>query len=376
MSINVWRPVETVLTSAARLAWPAFQAVNRRFESSTFQPKWAPAPLLKSRERTKPPLGWPRIDRFAVPDLRQGSAPADPLRRAVDRDAGQRARRRDQGADRRARRPGDRREDLPDARHLHRHAGDRPGVPRRASRTLFPGRDFQAVTDTLHNHGTSSIQYGRGVGPHDRPDQPLQHDVRSVLHGRQPGRLRPRADASTRSRSCSTTRITIKPRRQMTVQFSGGEPTISPIFLDAVALRARGRLLQRAGRDQRHPLRAGAGVRAQAARRPGMRIAYLQFDGVGEEANAHRKVGNLFDVKLRAIENLHAAGIDVVPRRHHRQHGEQRPGRADRQVRAGELRQDQLRVVPAGVVHRPRRGHLRRRSRTRSATRCRTSRRT
>ncbi len=30
------------------------------------------------------------------------------------------------------------------------------------------------------------------------------------------------------------------------------------------------------------------------------------------EANSHRKVGNLFDVKLRAIENLHAAGIDVV----------------------------------------------------------------
>ena len=42
-----------------------------------------------------------------------------------------------------------------------------------------------------------------------------------------------------------------------------------------------------------------------------MRIAYLQFDGVTEAANAHRKVGNLFDVKLRAIENLYAAGIDV-----------------------------------------------------------------
>jgi hypothetical protein len=60
VSINVWRPVETVLTSAARLAWPAFQAVNRRLESSTFQPKWAPAPLMKSHERSKPPLGWPR----------------------------------------------------------------------------------------------------------------------------------------------------------------------------------------------------------------------------------------------------------------------------------------------------------------------------
>ena len=60
VSINVWRPVETVLTSAARLAWPAFQAVNRRIESSSFQPKWAPAPLMKSHERSKPQLGWPR----------------------------------------------------------------------------------------------------------------------------------------------------------------------------------------------------------------------------------------------------------------------------------------------------------------------------
>ena len=50
---------------------------------------------------------------------------------------------------------------------------------------------------------------------------------------------------------------------------------------------------------------------AREARDAGMRIAYLQFDGVSEEANAHRKVGNLFDVKLRAIEHLHAAGIDV-----------------------------------------------------------------
>ena len=29
--------------------------------------------------------------------------------------------------------------------------------------------------------------------------------------------------------------VTIKPRRQMSVQFSGGEPTLSPYFLDAVA---------------------------------------------------------------------------------------------------------------------------------------------
>ncbi|MGB7621363.1 MAG: radical SAM protein, partial [Terriglobia bacterium] len=45
----------------------------------------------------------------------------------------------------------------------------------------------------------------------------------------------------------------------------------------------------------------------------GLRYAYLQFDGIGNAANDHRKVGNLFDVKLRAIENLNKAGVEIVP---------------------------------------------------------------
>jgi uncharacterized radical SAM superfamily Fe-S cluster-containing enzyme len=45
----------------------------------------------------------------------------------------------------------------------------------------------------------------------------------------------------------------------------------------------------------------------------GLRYAYLQFDGIGNAANSHRRVGNLFDVKLRAIENMWNAGIDIVP---------------------------------------------------------------
>jgi uncharacterized radical SAM superfamily Fe-S cluster-containing enzyme len=44
-----------------------------------------------------------------------------------------------------------------------------------------------------------------------------------------------------------------------------------------------------------------------------LRYAYLQFDGIGNAANSHRKVGNLFDVKLQAIHNLHEAGVDIVP---------------------------------------------------------------
>ena len=41
-------------------------------------------------------------------------------------------------------------------------------------------------------------------------------------------------------------------------------------------------------------------------------MLYLQFDGIGNDANNHRKIGNLFDVKLRAIENLHDAGVEII----------------------------------------------------------------
>ena len=105
--------------------------------------------------------------------------------------------------------------------------------------------------------------------------------------------------------------ITIKPKRQMSVQFSGGEPTLSPIFLESVAYaRQVGYFSVQAATN---------GIRfaqdpdfAKKARDAGLRIAYLQFDGIGEEANGHRKVGNLFDVKQHAIENLWRAGIDIA----------------------------------------------------------------
>src|SRR6185503_4793366 len=104
--------------------------------------------------------------------------------------------------------------------------------------------------------------------------------------------------------------ITIKPKRQMSMQFSGGEPTISPIFLDSVryARQVGYFSVQAATNGIRFAQDAAF---AREAREAGLRIAYLQFDGVGEDANSHRKVANLFDVKLRAIENLYAAGIDV-----------------------------------------------------------------
>jgi uncharacterized radical SAM superfamily Fe-S cluster-containing enzyme len=105
--------------------------------------------------------------------------------------------------------------------------------------------------------------------------------------------------------------FSIKPRRQMSVQFSGGEPTLSPYFLDAV------RYARQLGYDSVQAATNGIefakspAFAAQAAE-AGLRYAYLQFDGIGNAANSHRNVGNLFDLKLRAIENLHSNGVEIV----------------------------------------------------------------
>src|SRR5215472_6797880 len=56
----ITRKLEKVAVSATRAVWPLVKKWNAAFERESFRAKWAPAPLLKSRERTFPPLGWPR----------------------------------------------------------------------------------------------------------------------------------------------------------------------------------------------------------------------------------------------------------------------------------------------------------------------------
>src|SRR5260221_11160030 len=100
----------------------------------------------------------------------------------------------------------------------------------------------------------------------------------------------------------------------MSVQFSGGEPTLSPYFLDAV------RYARKVGYNSVQAATNGIEFAksfefAQQAVEAGMRYAYLQFDGIGNAANDHRAVGNRFDVKLKSIDNLHRAGAETVPGR-------------------------------------------------------------
>ncbi len=208
---------EKGLSIAANGIWQVFSQLNKISQNPSFIPKWSDKPLLKSYQKTKPPLGWPRqTDSLCPTCVREA-------RQAI----------------------------LDGTRPLETLLNEKVG-------------EIKATID--------------------------EKDGKTVL------------DNS----------ITIKPKRQMSVQFSGGEPTLSPYFLDAV------RYARQVGYTSVQAATNGIEFAkspdfSKAAAEAGLRFAYLQFDGIGNAANAHRRVGNLFDVKLRAIENLHAAGVEIVP---------------------------------------------------------------
>jgi uncharacterized radical SAM superfamily Fe-S cluster-containing enzyme len=303
--------VEKVLTLAAGGAWAVFSAANRIGPRRAFTPAWSELPLLKSHERTKPPLGWPRetdslcpacvreardailggqLDYQVLLTEKVGEIRATILERdgriVMVKDCPRHGRFEDVMA-------------IDPA--FFKHLED-----------VFPGRDIRAHNDQrLHDHGRSTIEYGRGsvltVDLTNRCNmmcEPCFMDANQVgfVHELTWDEIRTLLDNA----------VTIKPRRQMSVQFSGGEPTLSPYFLDAIryARQVGYRVIQAATNGIEF---AKSPEFARAAAEAGLRYAYLQFDGIGNAANAHRQVGNLFDVKLRAIENLWTAGVSIVP---------------------------------------------------------------
>jgi uncharacterized radical SAM superfamily Fe-S cluster-containing enzyme len=306
--MNVWKPLELAITGAARIAWPAVQTVNRLAAPRPFQPAWAAGPLPKSHQRSSPQLGWPRRTDSLCPvcvretrrRILSGEATIDTLLHERPAEIPAHILERDGKVI------------IEKTCDLHGTFTDTLAIdPAFLGRLegLFRGRDFTAVTDTLHNHGSSSIQYGRGaVLTIDLTNRCNMMCDPCFMDANQVGYVHELTMEDVRQLLDDA--ITIKPRRQMSVQFSGGEPTLSPLFLDAVryAKQVGYFSVQAATNGIRFAQDAGF---ARAAREAGLRIAYLQFDGIGDDANAHRKVGNLFDVKLRAIEHLYAAGIDV-----------------------------------------------------------------
>src|ERR1700739_5057194 len=57
---QVMRAVDAAVCKAASVPSYAIQFFNKRNPNPSFPPKWSDKPLLKSWEKTKPTLGWPR----------------------------------------------------------------------------------------------------------------------------------------------------------------------------------------------------------------------------------------------------------------------------------------------------------------------------
>jgi len=297
------------LSSVANVAWRGVRALDRVLPDKSFQPKWAPAPLMKSTERTFPTLGFPRETDSLCPgcvkEVRESIiAGKESWRVLIDGNPGEikaRIIERDnqvlmvKDCDKHGRY-----EDLMavDANFLRR------------MEQLYPGRDFRIVPDDIHDHGTSTIKYGRGaVLTVDLTNRCNMMCDPCFMDANQVGYVHELTWPDIKQ--ILDNAISVKPKRQMSVQFSGGEPTISPYFLQAVAYA------REVGYDSVQS--ATNGIRfaqdlefAKQAKTAGLRLAYLQFDGIGNEVNEHRGVGNLFDVKQRAIDNLSAAGVDVT----------------------------------------------------------------
>ena len=78
--------------------------------------------------------------------------------------------------------------------------------------------------------------------------------------------------------------ISFKPRRQMTVQFSGGEPTMSPHFLEACRYAKDVGYFSSRRRPTAFASRSSRNSRTRRRRR-GSTSPYFQFDGVTNDAN-------------------------------------------------------------------------------------------
>ena len=303
--------VEKAVTIAAKGAWAVFDRVNSINQNPSFTPKWSDKPLLKSYQKSKPPLGWPRTTDSlcpkCVPEIRQqiidGKLPVEVLMNEKAGEIKAQIIERD-GKILMVK-------DCPE----HGHFEDVMAMDTAFFKHLeevFPGRDIRAHNDEkLHHHGSSTVLHGRGsVLTIDLTNRCNMMCDPCFMDANQVGFVHELTWEEIKTMLDNA--ITIKPRRQMSVQFSGGEPTLSPYFLDAVAYA------RKVGYNSVQAATNGIEFAkspefAKQAFEAGLRYAYLQFDGIGNAANSHRLVGNLFDVKLQAIENLHNAGVDIVP---------------------------------------------------------------
>src|ERR1700751_4808764 len=307
---QIARSIDWVLCKTAAVTFNTIQHFNKKNPNPSVTPQWSDKPLLMPWKKNKPTLGFTRqtdsLCPACVKEARESIIAGkkdwrDLMHEKVGEIKAQIVERDGQIW---------MVKDCP----LHGHYEDMMAIDAKFLEWIeqqFPGRDIPAHNDEdLHKHGSSTVRYGRGsvltVDLTNRCNMmcdPCFMDANQVGYVHELG--------WEEIKGILDNALKIKPRRQMSVQFSGGEPTMSPYFFDAV------RYARKVGYNSVQA--ATNGIEFAKSKdfckktfEAGMRYAYLQFDGIGNDANSHRQVGNLFDVKLRAIENMHEAGIEIV----------------------------------------------------------------
>jgi len=181
---------EKGLTLAAGGLHDVIQSVNKYKPNPSFTPKWSDKPLLKSWQKSKPTLGWPRTTDSLCPncviEARESILSGKQDVSILINEKVARSRRR------LLQRDGEvwMVKDCP----IHGHFEDMMAIDVKFLthiEKMFPGRDIDAHSDEkLHNHGTSTIKYGRGAVLTVDLTNRCNMMCDSVFHGRQSGGLR------------------------------------------------------------------------------------------------------------------------------------------------------------------------------------------
>ncbi len=300
------------LQAAANAGWKIFQGINKVIpEGKPIKPDWAPEPMVKSYQREFPELGFPRQTDSLCPkcaievreDVISGKISLEELVKSHYAEI---------------------KADIleEDGKIIVRKTCEKHGTFEdllsldaefsRIQERRFYGRDFRASKDEhVHRHGTSTIKYGRGavltIDLTNRCNmmcEPCFANANQVnyVHELSLDQIKKILDNA----------ISFEPRRVIQVQFSGGEPTISPYFLDACryAKKVGYNGIQVATNGIRFALEPEFAFQAKQA---GLSLVYLQLDGISNEANCHRHISNFFDLKKQSIENLAKAGVWITP---------------------------------------------------------------
>src|SRR5262245_35954861 len=214
---------EKALSITANCAWFVFRRLNQIRPEPSFTPLWSDKPLLKSWQKTRPALGWPRqTDSLCPTCVRETRQEIVDGRKDLSVLLTEKV-----GEIKATILERDGRilmvKDCPAHGHFEDVLSIDPAFFSHLEKS-FPGRDLPAHRDDgLHNHGSSSIRYGRGavltIDLTNRCNMmcdPCFMDANQVgfVHELSWDEIKQLLDDA----------VSIRPRRQLSVQFSGGEP--------------------------------------------------------------------------------------------------------------------------------------------------------